>query len=142
MRVSASGVYFIKQFEGLSLDVYLDVAGLKTVGYGHRCDDRAVGEAISKETAESLLMEDLIKVCEAISPAIKVPVRQTQFDALVSFAFNVGCHSLLHSTLLRKLNLGDAGGAAAEFIRWDHAGGQVVPGLHKRRMAEADLFRA
>jgi GH24 family phage-related lysozyme (muramidase) len=73
---------------------------------------------------------------------VKVSVTQNQFDALVDFVFNLGQGKFAGSTLLRGLNAGDFSGAAAEFVKWDHAGGQVVPGLLRRRLAEAQLFQS
>lgn len=142
MHISQAGIDFIKQFEGCRLKAYQDVVGVWTIGYGHTGAEVQSGLSISQEQAEAYLRDDLNKVCNSISPAIKVSVNENQFAALVSFAYNVGCYALIHSTLLRKVNADDYEGAACEFVRWDHAGGQVVPGLHKRRMAEADLFRA
>ena len=75
-----------------------------------------------------------------VNRAVNVPITQNQFDALVDFCFNCGRGSLLQSTLLRKVNIGDFAGAAAQFALWDHAGGEVVEGLVKRRTAEAELF--
>ena len=96
--------------------------------------------AISEDEAEALLAADLKTAESGVSRLVSVPLAQNQFDALVSFAYNLGAASLMSSTLLRKLNAGDYNDAADELPRWVYAGGRVLPGLVRRRNAEQRLF--
>jgi len=98
------------------------------------------GLTITQAEADALLRSDVEDAVTCVNRAVNVPITQNQFDALVDFCFNCGRGSLLQSTLLRKVNIGDFAGAAAQFALWDHAGGEVVEGLVKRRTAEAELF--
>jgi len=129
-----------QQFEGLKLTAYRDVAGIWTIGYGHTGKDVYAGRVITHQEALALLAADLHAAISVVNLRVKVPLTQNQFDALVDFAFNAGIGAFVTSTLLRDLNAGDYTGAAAQFVLWDHAGGKVVPGLLKRRQAEAELF--
>lgn len=95
---------------------------------------------IKQETAERLLKVGLVSYESDVSRLVKVSLTQGQFDALVSFTYNLGARSLSTSTLLRKLNAGDYAGAADEFMRWNKAGGKVLNGLTRRREAERALF--
>lgn len=134
-----AGLRLIKEFEGCKLEAYQDIVGIWTIGYGHTRTARA-GMKITKEQAEELLLEDL-KSCEAtIYREVKVRLTRNQFSALVSFIFNLGSGAFQKSTLLKKLNTTDYSGAATEFLRWNKAGGQEVPGLTRRRQAERELF--
>lgn len=98
------------------------------------------GSKITAIQAESLLCEDLKVYEKCVKENVIVPLTQNEFDALVSFCFNLGCPSLKRSTLLKKLNVGDKAGAAEEFPRWNKAAGEVLDGLTRRRLAEKDLF--
>lgn len=143
LKVSADGIALIKHFEGLFLKAYLCPARVWTIGYGHtglEHKDGTVqrGRVINEEEAEDLLKYDLGKVGQAVKKLVNVPLRQCQFDALVSFQFNLG--KLGKATLLRKLNAGDDIGAAAEFSRWVYADGQKLRGLVRRRAAERAHF--
>lgn len=144
MNVSALGVQLVKHFEGLYLKAYLCPAKVWTIGYGHtglKHNDGTVkkGRVITEEQAEALLMQDLnTKYAPDVRRLVKVPLEQHQFDALVSFHFNTG--ALGRSTLLKKLNQMDKGGAALEFLKWTKGGGKVLPGLVRRRKAEQYLF--
>ncbi|GAA0690827.1 lysozyme [Dyella sp. SG562] len=140
MHTSALGVALIKQFEGLRTCAYLDAAGIWTIGYGHTGDDVRSGFRIDAAQADALLRKDLGTAEEAVRAWVTQPLAQPSFDALVSFVFNVGATAFAGSTLLRKLNEGDMEGAAAEFERWRYAGGRVLPGLLRRRIAERTLF--
>jgi lysozyme len=95
---------------------------------------------ITEDQANQLLTEELNHFVEIINQVVQVDLTQNQFDALVSFTYNLGDGNLRKSTLLRKLNAGDYQGAADEFPKWDRAGGQVIAGLLRRRNAERDLF--
>lgn len=137
---SNPAVELIKRFEGLKLETYKCPAGVLTIGYGHTGADVVCGMKITAEEAERLLRDDLRHFEWRVQQLVTVPLTQGQFDALVSFAFNVGLGALERSTLLRKLNAEDYKGAAAEFGRWTKAGGKDLPGLIRRRRAERQLF--
>src|SRR4051812_10306232 len=159
MRTSPDGVRRIAQFEGFPNGgrPYNDPIGLATVGYGHLIARRRVSGAdargvwvhgqahpgvLTQDEARRLLAEDLKPREERVAAMIDVTVSQHQFDALVSFAFNVGEGALAGSTLLRKLNAGDYQGAADGLLAWDKAGAPPRPlaGLTRRRQAERALF--
>ncbi len=138
--LSQSGLNLIKSFEGLRLTAYRDPGGVLTIGYGHTGSDVKPGEHITQARAEALLRSDTGWAQAAVRRDVKVPLTQGQFDALTSFTFNLGAGALGSSTLLKKLNAHDYAGAQKEFGKWVHAGGQVLPGLVRRRAAEAKLF--
>lgn len=138
-RVSETGLALIKQWEVLRLRAYLCPAGVWTIGYGHTGNVRA-GMEITEEDADALLMSDLATFERAVAQAVKVPLTQHQFDALVSFAFNVGADAFRRSTLRRKLNQGDYTAVPGELAKWVHAGGRKLDGLVNRRAAEAGLW--
>jgi lysozyme len=139
-RYSDRGLALTKSFEGLRLTAYQDVAGVWTVGYGHTGPAILDGMTISEADAEALLRADLADAVACVNRAVRVEIRQSQFDALVDFCFNVGRRNFLQSSLLRKLNLSDAEGAAAQFLLWVNAGGKRVEGLVRRRQAEHAMF--
>lgn len=134
------GIDLIKQFEGLRLTAYQDVVGVWTIGYGHTGPDVTPGLAITQQRAEQLLINDLAQFERGVNDLVTVQINQNQFDALVSFAYNLGVGALQKSTLLRLLNAGSYKPAADEFPRWNRAGGNVVAGLTRRRYAERQLF--
>ncbi|WP_343500425.1 lysozyme [Enterobacter hormaechei] len=144
MQTSEKGIALIKQFEGCKLTAYQDSVGVWTIGYGwtQPVDGKPIraGMTIKQETAERLLKTGLVSYESDVSRLVKVGLTQGQFDALVSFTYNLGARSLSTSTLLRKLNSGDYAGAADEFLRWNKAGGKVLNGLTRRREAERALF--
>jgi lysozyme len=142
MNISDRGIKFIQECEGVRLNAYLDSIGIPTIGVGHTGPEVCMGQTITPDECSALLRTDLAKAEDAVNFMVKVDINQDQFDALVSFAFNVGIGALGKSTLLRKLNAGDYAGAAAEFLRWDQAGGKHIPGLLKRRHAESALFQS
>jgi len=131
----------IKKWEGLRLRAYTDVVGVWTIGYGHTKTAKP-GMVITEKEAERLLRWDLDWAEEAVRDHVKVDITQPQFDALVSFTYNVGAGAFRGSTLLRKLNAGDHEGAAQEFKRWNKGGGRVIQGLVNRRADEERLFRS
>lgn len=137
---SGAGLALTKKFEGCRLTAYQDVAGVWTIGWGHTGPEVRAGLSWTQERADQQLDLDLARFVGRVNSVLRAVVTQGQFDALVDFAFNVGWENLAHSTLLRKLNSGDFGGAAAEFLKWDHAGGKEVEGLLLRRQAEQRLF--
>lgn len=144
MQTSEKGIALIKQFEGCKLTAYQDSVGVWTIGYGwtQPVDGKPIraGMTIKQEAAERLLKTGLVSYESDVSRLVKVGLTQGQFDALVSFTYNLGARSLSTSTLLRKLNAGDYAGAADEFLRWNKAGGKVLNGLTRRREAERALF--
>ena len=137
---SDNGLALTRSFEGLRLTAYQDCGGVWTIGYGHTGPDVHADLTITDAEADALLRADVADAVTCVNRAVNVPITQNQFDALVDFCFNCGRGSLLQSTLLRKVNIGDFAGAAEQFALWDHAGGKVVPGLVRRRKAEAELF--
>lgn len=140
MSMSQAGLDMVKKYEGLYTKAYRDPVGILTIGYGHTGSDVREGQTITKAQATELLRKDLGTAENAVRKAVKVPLTQGQFDALVSFTFNCGAGALQKSTLLQKLNAGDYAGAQAEFAKWNHGGGRVLPGLTRRRNEEAQMF--
>lgn len=142
LEFDRDGINLVELSEGVRLVAYHDAVGVLTIGYGHTGHDVYTGQTITQNEAEQLLLRD-VRIAELdVKAAVKVSISQHQYDALVDFAFNLGGPALQGSTLLRLLNSGDYAGADAEFKKWDHAGGKVLPGLTKRRAAEATLFMA
>lgn len=140
LKTGQRGIDLIKFFEGCKLKAYQDAVGVWTVGVGHTGPDVCRGETVTHEEADALLHGDLLEAEEAVSRLVKVPINQNEFDALVSFTFNLGEGNLKSSTLLRLLNQMRYQEAADQFPRWNKAGGVVLAGLTKRREAERRLF--
>lgn len=140
MKISQKGLDLIKSFEGLELKAYKDSVGVLTIGWGSTGSHVKQGMVITKEQAEELLKQDVSRFEKGVTELVKAPLNQNQFDALVSFSFNLGLGNLKSSTLLRKLNSLDYSGAANEFTRWNKADGRVLNGLTRRREAEKKLF--
>lgn len=141
--VNQAGLELVKAFEGLFLTAYKCPAGVWTIGYGHtglEHNDGTVyeGRKITEAEGESLLQYDLGKFAKRVESGATVPLDDNQFAALVSFDFNTG--GFLDSTLRKKLNAGDYGGAAEEFLRWNKADGKELAGLTRRRKSERNLF--
>lgn len=105
-QLSEQGAEFIKRFEGLRLTAYNDGTGVMTIGYGHTGDVKA-GETITQAEADSYFREDVKWAVDTVNNAVKVKLQKNQFDALVSFAYNVGEGAFKSSTLLKDLNVGD-----------------------------------
>jgi lysozyme len=139
MELSTTGLQFIANFEGLMLDAYKDIVGVATIGYGHTRNVK-MGDKVTATEALILLREDAHEAIKDVRRLVKVSLTQGQFDALVSFTFNLGGGALERSTLLRMLNEKNYEGARMEFHKWNKAGGREVSGLTRRRKAEADLF--
>ncbi len=142
LSYSSTGLALTEQFEGLRLTAYQDSVGVWTIGYGHTGSDVQPGLTITQEQASALLQQDVAGAVAAVNRLVTVTLTQNQFDALVDFTFNEGQGNLASSTLLRELNAGNTAGAAAQFLVWVYAGGVQVPGLVKRRQAEAALFQS
>ncbi|MTK06835.1 MAG: glycoside hydrolase family protein [Hungatella sp.] len=136
---SQAGINLIKSFEGLRLTAYQDSVGVWTIGYGHTSGVKS-GMTITEAQAEAYLKSDLKSAENTVNNKVTYAISQNQFDALVSFTFNLGGGNFGSSTLLKKLNQGDINGAANEFDKWIYAGGEVLDGLVKRRAAEKEMF--
>ena len=140
MEASEILIEKLKEFEGLRTMAYRDAAGVLTIGYGHTGKDVREGDCITPYWAEQLLLLDL-KESEMAVRRLKVARTQGQFDALVSFAFNVGIGRLMRSALLRVIREGGSKSAITrEFKRWVYGGGKPLPGLVKRREWETKRF--
>lgn len=143
MKTSQAGVDLIKSFEGLSLVPYICPAGVLTIGYGHTGIDVKYNQHINSQQAEILLRKDLQRFENTIEQLVKISLNQAQFDALVSFVFNIGADAFEKSTLLKRLNAEENPYAVAkeELPRWNKGNdGQVLSGLTRRRSAEVELF--
>jgi GH24 family phage-related lysozyme (muramidase) len=140
MKISAAGIELLKQFEGCRLTAYQDSVGVWTIGFGTTAGVKE-GQTISQVKAEEYLRFDLAIFEKAVTESLKVPVNQNQFDALVSFTYNVGVSAFRSSTLLNLINeKTDKKVVAAEFSKWVKAGNQTLPGLVSRRKVESELF--
>ncbi|HFZ8416056.1 TPA: lysozyme [Salmonella enterica subsp. enterica serovar Aberdeen] len=140
-ETGSTGLKLIKTSEGLSLRIYHDPVGLKTIGYGHLIkSDEDFGHGIKIEEAENLLKKDLKQAEKTIHSVVTVELNQNQFDALVALVFNIGSGNFIKSTLLKYLNQGDYSKAADQFLVWDKAGGHKLPGLTHRREVERSIF--
>lgn len=138
--MKTKNVDVIKKHEGLRLEAYLPTPNdVWTIGYGHT-HTTTKGMRITEAQAEKLLYRDLAWAEDAVNDFVSVPLTQDQFDALVSFVFNVGAGAFVKSTLLRLLNSGDYKGAAQQFLRWNRQKGKVLNGLTRRRQEEMELF--
>ena len=149
MNISEKGLELIKEFEGFRSHPYRDAVGVPTIGYGltHYLGGRHVtmnDHSMSKETASHLLAMEVDHLYgSAVNAYVQVPMTQNQFDALCSFAYNLGTTALRKSTLLHRINEGsDQKTIANEFMKWTHAGHHVLKGLVERRMAEDALYFA
>lgn len=141
-HASEDGLRLIRRFEGFSAVPYLCPAGYLTVGYGHVVKNPdAFRQPITEDEATEILAVDVETAERAVLRLISVPLTDGQFDALVSFTFNLGAGALQRSTLRRKINREDHEDATAEFLRWVWAGGRKLNGLIRRRQAEAALYR-
>lgn len=143
--ISAAGLAFIKKYEGLRLSAYYCPAGIVTIGYGSTRypEGRLVmisDELSSEEEATQLLLSTISEFESAVNEK-QLNINQNQFDALVSFTYNVGVQAFSESTLLEKakINVNDLS-IYDEFMRWNYSSGRVLAGLTARRMEEADLY--
>ena len=139
MKKSNEGISLIKKFEGLELEAYKCAAGVWTIGYGHTKDVQP-GDVWSESHADHMLEVELEEFEAYIKDNVTAPLSQNQFDALVSWVYNLGPANLKASTMLKVLNSGDYEGVPAQIKRWNKAGGKVLEGLIRRREAEALLF--
>jgi len=142
-HATEDGLRLIRRFEGFSAVPYLCPAGYLTVGYGHVVKNPdAFRQPITEDEATEILTIDVETAERAVLRLISVPLTDGQFDALVSFTFNLGAGALQRSTLRRKINRENHEDAADEFLRWVWAGGRKLNGLIRRRQAEAILYQS
>lgn len=145
MITGKKGVLLIEQFEGFEPKMYKDAVGLPTICYGTLIDTKEEQwlktATITKDQAEVLLRRELGLIERNLNIMLKKAVTQNQFDAMVSFAYNLGIANLRASTLLKKVNKNPADATIRdEFMKWVNAGGKVLRGLQIRRKAGADLY--
>lgn len=154
MQIGDRGKALFREWEGVVPHVYLDSGGAPTIGIGHLLTpaERSSGtlwlrgqalrlqDGMTAGDCEALLEQDLEPVQRCVNSAVTVPLTQNQFDALVSFAFNVGNDAFLNSTLLKRLNAGRLDEVPAELARWNRDNDRVVPGLVNRRNKEIALW--
>ena len=140
MNISQNGIELIKKFEGCRLEAYKCPAGILTIGYGQTGSEVHLGQKITQEQAEKYLKQDITIHSNNVSRLVKAPLNQNQFDALVSFEYNVGYGNFASSTMLILLNQKKFTEAAAQFGRWVYANKKILQGLVKRRAAEKELF--
>ena len=147
MQISDAGIELIKSFEGFRANAYPDPKSGGdpwTVGYGTTKfpSGRPVkkGDYVTPAQAEMYLREDVKKFASSVDALVTVPLKQCQYDALVSFVYNLGATNFRKSTLLKKLNAKDYKSAADEFLRWVSPGSSVEAGLRRRRTAERAMF--
>ncbi len=155
MRTSLNGINLIKTFEGFSAVPYLCPAKYLTIGYGHVVEETGIRKLeagkekipvssfqypITRLQAEEILRNDLIRFELAVKKLITAPINQNQFDALVSFTYNLGAGALQRSTLRSKVNRLEHELAACEFLKWIYASGRKLSGLVARRRAEAEIY--
>ena len=143
MITSEKGIELIKEFEGFEPNVYKDVGGLKTIGYGHLLKKHEENFVeVNEKGALMLLRLDLIPVHICIKSKVKVDLNQNQFDALCCLIYNIGINAFSNSTLLSKINLiCEPDAIAKEWLRWSYVNKQFVYGLKRRRKAEIRLYQ-
>jgi len=142
VKTADPGIALIKTFECFSANSYLCPAGVWTIGYGHTGQDVKEGMRIIETEGVAILKRDLARFEEIVEENVKITLNQNQFDALVSFVFNVGGSAFKESTLLRRLNNSEDPNKVAteELPKWNKGGGRVLEGLKRRRNAELELF--
>ena len=141
MNYSKTGLALTEQFEGLRLTAYQDQVGRYTIGYGHTAGVQQ-GDTCTQAQAEAWLASDVSWAVQTVNLYVTIALTQGEFDALVDFVFNLGAGSFEHSRLLTLVNQRAFATAAADFEKWDMAGGQVVAGLLRRRIAEEAEFKS
>lgn len=135
LTVSAAAVLSVAHFEGFSSKAYRDPVGIPTIGFGET-KGVVIGQTITREAATVLLGQRVEEHARGMAKCIYVPISQDEFDAYADFTYNVGIGAFCRSTLAKKLNAGDYAGACQELLKWVYAGGQVLPGLVRRRQEE------
>lgn len=148
LKISEKGIALIKDAEGFSAKPYQDVAGYWTIGYGHKIletdDIYPYGEKnlITNEEAENILLRDISWAERCVNANVSAPLTQNQYDALISFVYNVGCGNFEQSMMLKLINDGDFETASEEFKRWVYSKGRYIAGLENRRTKERQTFIA
>ena len=140
MNISNEGISLIKKFEGCKLEAYYDAVDVLTIAYG-RTKNVQAGDTCTQEQADAWLEEELHEYGGYVNDAVKVDLEQNQFDALVSWVYNLGPTNLSSSTMLKVINEEKYNEVPAQIRRWNKAGGNVLDGLTRRREAEALLFQ-
>lgn len=139
MRVGKAGLQLIKDYEGLQLRAYLCPAGVPTIGWGHTKGVK-MGQVITEARANDLLIEDIAPL-EKLLNNLGINFRQEQFDALVSWLFNLGIGNFLHSTMLARIQANASDEEITDqLVKWHNAGKKPLVGLKRRRVAEANMF--
>jgi lysozyme len=142
MKPSSACIDLVKSFEGFKSKAYLCPAGVWTIGYG-TTEHVQPGDEVTEEDARELLAKDVQEAADAVDDLVDVELTQGQYDALCSLIYNIGREAFKNSTMLKLLNGGAAFEAvAAQFDRWNKAGGNVLAGLSRRRMAERAMFES
>ena len=144
MRMSDQGLKLLAAWEGIRLKPYRDAAGHWTIGVGHlmsRQEMIGYADGITKEVALSLLADDVSEAETCVARNVKTGLQQYEFDAIVSFCFNVGIGAFSRSTLLKRLNARDYQGVPQELMKWTRANGKRCAGLVSRREKEIRLWR-
>ncbi len=140
MKLGPQGAALIKSFEQCRLSAYLPTADdVPTIGFGHT-RGVSMGDTCTAEEADTWFLDDIAWVEECVNKAVVAFLSQTEFDALCSLCFNIGCSAFGKSTLVKLLNQADFDGAGKEFLKWDKQHGKVLSGLSARRLAEQELF--
>jgi lysozyme len=142
VRTGSAGVALIQSFETCRLTAYLDQRGIWTIAWGHTGCEVVEGLVWTQSQADSQFLLDLHQAETGVMSTVDIALTQNQFDALVSFTYNVGVGAEAHSTLVRLLNAGNIMAAADQFLVWNHVNGVVDAGLTRRRQAEQVLFLA
>ena len=139
MTYSKAGEQLTERCEGCLLQAYSDTGGIWTIGYGHTHGVHE-GMICTREQAEAWLREDTQAAADAVNRLVQIPLKQSEFDALVDFVFNLGAGAFGRSTMLKDLKAGNLAAAALQFPLWDHDAGRVLAGLLHRRLAEQMEF--
>lgn len=144
MNVNEKGLALIRQCEGFRGRAYRDAVGVWTIGFGHTsmagAPEVKPGLVVSRDKASQILARDVEMFAEGIANVITTELNDNQFSALVSFAYNVGLGNFKKSSVLKAVNANDVEAVPRRLALWSKAGGRVLPGLVKRRAAEAELF--
>mgnify|MGYP003112778874 FL=1 len=140
MNISEEGKSLIKKFEGCKLEAYLCSANVWTCGWGATRNVKE-GDSWSQSYADERFDGDIVEFEDYVNKYVEVPLNQNQFDALVAWVYNLGPNNLKESTMLKVLNEGKYELVPSEIKRWNKAGGEVLEGLERRRLAESMLFQ-
>ena len=138
LSVSIACLAGIAAHEGFRGEAYRDPVGIPTIGYGETKNVK-MGDKITQREALDRLKTSADEHGQGMARCVRVPLSQNEYDAYVDFTYNVGVGAFCRSTLVKKLNAGDYEGACKELLKWNKAGGKVLPGLTKRRQKEYEL---